>query len=199
VIRLRWTTLSVVGYALAATISVALLGVIARPLGPIAGGMVFILAFGCVFGVTIAIPAILGAPPGVVRRREWILLSAIGASIGFALAAFAGERLGDVVSPTGNIIIGGATIQILSGATLGLTIGVAQSRALDRSLGIGRRWILATIVGTGLGYGAATGVLELLDVEILRANLIPSFGAIVGLSVGVAQGFVLRSRPGDRS
>jgi hypothetical protein len=187
-----------VGYALGATVSVALLGAIARPLGQIAGGMLFILAFGCVFGVAIAIPLLLGAPRGAVRPGEWLLFTAVGASVGWALAALVGERLADVVSPTGNIIVGGGTIEILSGATLGLMIGVAQSRVLDRSLGIARWWIVASTVGTGLGYGAAAAVLELLDVPILRANLIPSFGAIVGLCVGVAQGLVMRSRPGDR-
>lgn len=198
VIWLRWTALSTIGYALGATASVSLLGLIARPLGQIASGMAFTLAFGCVFGIGVAIPLLLGAPRGFVRQGEWILLTTVSASIGFALAALVGERLADVISPTGSIIIGGGTIQILSGATLGLSISVAQSRVLDRSPGIGRWWILASIIGTGLGYGGAAAVLELLDVGILHANLVPSFGAIVGLLVGSAQGLVLRSRPSHR-
>jgi hypothetical protein len=199
VIWLRWTALSAVGYALGTTVSVGLLGSIARPLGQIAGGMLFLLAFGWVFGVAIAIPPLLGSPRGAVRRGEWIAFTTVGASIGFALAAVVGERLADVVSPTGSIIVGGGTIQILSGATLGLATGVAQSRALDRSLGIGRWWILASTAGTGLGYGAAAGVLELLDVRILHENLIPSFGAIVGLLVGMTQGLVMLGQTAVRS
>ncbi|GAC1506688.1 MAG: hypothetical protein NVS1B3_06480 [Candidatus Dormibacteraceae bacterium] len=191
---LRWTVLTAIAYALAASASVSLLGRLGRQLGPIADGMISILAFGCVFGAVVAVPPLLGVPRGV-RRRDWLLGTTVGATAGFALAALVGERLGNAVSPTGNIVIGGAAIQILSGATLGLTMGAAQARAFDRSLRLDRRWLVATMVATGLGYAAATGALELLEIGILRANLIPSFGVIVGLFVGIAQSLVLRSRP----
>ena len=48
------------------------------------------------------------------------------------------------------------------------------------------------MVGGALGYGAAAAVLELFDLPVLKANLVPSFGAILGLFVGVSQGLVLR-------
>ena len=187
---LRWTALTTVGYALGATVGVGLLNAFARPFGLVAGGIPFILVFGCVFGAAVAVPQVLGAPRVVAHPVPWILLSALGSAAGFALAALVGERLGDALSPTGNIIIAGGAIQGLSGATLGLAMGVAQSRA-GRAPGLAGRWILATVIGTGLGYGAAAAVLELLEVEILRANLIPSFGAIVGALTGLAQAAVL--------
>jgi len=171
-------------------VSVALVGATGRPLGAVLGGLIFIALFGAVIGIGIGI-AQLPALPRAVPRRAWLVGSAIGASIGFVLASVVGEQLGNLVSPTGNIVIGGGAIQITSGAMLGLGLGVAQWRLLRRPLAIGRAWLVASVIGTGLGYGAAAAILELLEVPILKMNLIPAFGAIVGILTGIAQGAVL--------
>jgi hypothetical protein len=47
---------------------------------------------------------------------------------------------------------------------------------------------LTSGVGAALGYGVAPAALELFDVPVLKASLVPSFGATLGLFVGVAQG-----------
>ena len=52
-------------------------------------------------------------------------------------------------------------------------------------------WLLTSAVGGALGYGVAAAVLELFEVPILKTNLVPSFGAILGLFVGVSQGLVV--------
>jgi hypothetical protein len=72
-----------------------------------------------------------------------------------------------------------------------------QWLVLRRLVDVGRWWIAASAVGAGLGYASAAAVLELLEVPVLKAALIPSFGAIVGLFTGAAQGVTLwRVRPG---
>jgi len=191
---IRWLAASVVGYALGTTISVAVVGATARPLGAALGGTVSVALFGAVIGACLAIPQFIALPRGAVRLPVWILACALGAAAGFTLASFVGESLANVISPTVIVVIGGGAIQVGSGAMLGLGIGFAQWRVLRPLLPAARWWIVASVVGAGLGYGAATGVLELLDVPVLKSSLVPSFGAILGLVVGIAQGLVLRRR-----
>ncbi len=188
-----WLAASIVGYALGTTISVAVVGA-SRPLGGALGGTVSVAVFGAVIGTCLAVPQFIALPRGAVRLPTWILACALGAAAGFVLASFVGEILANLISPTVIVVIGGGAIQIGSGAMLGLAIGFAQWRVLRSLLPAARRWIVASMVGAGLGYGAATGVLELLDVPVLKSSLVPSFGAILGILVGVAQGLVLRRR-----
>ena len=111
--------------------------------------------------------------------------------------------LGNAIDPQVNLVVGEGTIENLAGAVLGVATGLAQWSVLRR-LGILPRlrwWLLATAFGLGLGYGSAEAVLELFEVTILKANLVPVFGAIVGLFLGVAQAIALRApvRSGRRS
>jgi len=178
---------TIVAYALGVTIATKVLGAIPPPFGAVLGGMAAIALFGVVFGAAVGVVqlvALRGA--GRVRSGPWTVTTMLGGAVGFMAAALVGETLGDLISPTGSIVIGGGTIEITSGAVLGLAIGVAQSSIARR-----RAWILASAVGAGLGYGAATAALELLEVPVLKANLIPAFGAILGLFIGLAQGVVL--------
>src|SRR5207244_12518364 len=127
---------------------------------------------GAVIGLGVVAAQFPALPPGAVRRDRWRAGTLVGSAIGFTIAAIVGEYLGDVISPTGNIVIGGGTIEITSGAMVGLGIGVAQWRLLRRPLALSRAWLVASVIGTGLGWGAAAAVLELLEVPILKVNLI---------------------------
>ena len=180
----RWPAATIVAYALAAVTSVALLN-LARPLGGVLSGVIFIALFGAEFGAVVAIVQYLGLARRANATR-WVVFSALGGAAGYVLAALVGEALAAVISPTGSIVVGGGAIQDLSGAALGVCIGLAQSRAL----GLGRWWVVATAVGLFLGQGTAAAVLELLEVAFLKGNLIPSFGAILGLFTGIAQAVV---------
>lgn len=194
-IRIRWIAASIVGYAVGATLGTVLAGAIARPLSPLAGGMIVVFVFGAVVGVTIGIAQLLALPRSLVAGPRWILMTLLGAAVGFSAAAVVGELLGDVIDPTVTVAIGGGAIQITSGAAVGLGIGSAQWFVLPPDLRRGPSWIVASAVGAGLGYGAAIGLLELVEVPILKTNLIPSFGAILGLFVGAAQAL---AQPGGR-
>ena len=189
-----WIAATTTGYAVGITLGVNLVGATARPLGPALGGLAFIALFGAVIGLGVGVAQFPALPRGAVRLDRWLAGTLVGSAFGFTIAAIVGEYLGDVISPTGNIVIGGGTIEITSGAMVGLGIGVAQSRVLRRPLGLERAWIVASVIGTGLGWGAAAAVLELLEVPILKVNLIPAFGAIVGILTGLAQGVALGSR-----
>ena len=190
---LRWLAFTIVAYAAGASLAVAAMNAFARPMGPLGGGGPFIFLFGAVVGIAVGSVQYLGLWRRVALAA-WLGASALGAAVGYVLVAIVGEQLGRVISPTGNIVIGGGTIQDVSGLVLGLAIGVAQWRVLRGPLGMGRWWIVATAIGVSLGYGTAAAVLELLEVDVLKVNLIPSYGGIVGLGAGIAQAIVLRSR-----
>jgi hypothetical protein len=195
VTAIAWIGTTVAGLALGVTVSTALLGAGGRPLSPVLGGLLVVALFGAVIGAILGpvqLLAIRRAP-----RRMWIAATALGSAAGFAGAAVVGEQVANVISPTTNIVLGGAVIQISAGAIAGLGIGSAQWLVLRRPLAMSRWWIAASAVGAGLGYASAAGVLELLEVPVLKAALIPSFGAIVGVFTGAAQGLTLwRVRPG---
>jgi len=192
---IAWIGTTVAGLALGMTVSTTLLRAGGRPLSQVLGGLVFVALFGAVIGAILGLVQLLA-----IRRvpwRMWIAATALGSAAGFAGAAVVGEQVANVISPTTNIVLGGAAIQISAGAMAGLGIGSVQWLVLRRPLDVSRWWIAASAVGAGLGYASAAGVLELLEVPVLKAALIPSFGAIVGLFTGAALGLTLwRVRPG---
>jgi hypothetical protein len=187
--RLEWFIAAVIGYALGMAASVAIVGAIARPLSPALGGLVYVALFGAIVGVGVAFPQFFVLPRGAVSPGAWIAITALGAAAGFALASFVGEILGNVIPYTVGLILGGGSIQGVSGAMVGLGIACAQRLVVPT---LGRRWIVATVVGVGLGYAAAAGALEFVEVAVLKANLPASFGAIIGIFVGIVQLLVIR-------
>ena len=122
------------------------------------------------------------------------MATADGGGLGLAVASVVGETLANLIDPGVNLILSEGVIQCTSGAAVGLGIGAAQWLVLRPVIPTGRQWILMTTLGGAAGYGIAAVLLEVIDVEILRAAIVPSFGAILGVLIGVAQGLVLRSR-----
>jgi hypothetical protein len=188
---LGWFVATVVGYALGMGVSVALVGTIARPLSPVLGGMLYVALFGAIIGLGVGLAQMFALPRRAVTPFAWIAATVVGAAAGFALASLVGEILGNVIPYTAGLIIGGGTIQGITGAMVGLGIGSAQQRVAPA---LGPRWLLATVVGVALGYAAAAGALEFLEVPILKLNLPASFGAFVGVFAGIAQSIVMRRR-----
>jgi hypothetical protein len=175
-------------------VSVALVGAIARPLSPVLGGILYVALFGAIIGLGVGLAQLFALPRGAVTPVAWIAATVVGAAAGFVLASLVGEILGNVIPYTAGLIIGGGTIQGITGAMVGLGIGSAQRRVVPA---LGPRWLLATVIGVALGYAAAAGALEFLEVPILKLNLPASFGAFVGIFAGIAQSIVMRARPGS--
>jgi len=187
-----WTAATTVGLSLGTTVSTFLVGATARPLSPLLGGIIFVLSYGVLIGIVVGLTQCLAIPRGTAGWKMWILATPLGAGAGYVLASVVGEILGNTIDPSLNVVIGEGAIETVSGAVVGLGIGFAQWLVLRRGLSHGRWWIVASVVGGALGYGAAAAALELFDLPVLKANLVPSFGAILGLFVGVSQGLVLR-------
>ena len=191
-----WTAVTLIGFAFATTVGT----LAAAPLGSlhaILGGMFFLIAYGAVLGAVLGLVQLT-----VIRRRavwsSWIVASVLGFAVGLPVMALVGDALGKAVDPLVNLYVGEGTIQDLSGATLGLIVGVAQWLALREGLPRRRGWLIGSAVGTAIGYGIAAALLEGFEIDLLRASLVLWFGATVGLFMGLAQGIVL-ARVGARS
>jgi hypothetical protein len=189
-----WIGVTTIGYALGMTMSTLVVEALGRPISPVLGGIAFVLMYGAVIGMVLGVAQFMALPRGDVSWERWIVATTVGAAVGFALAALVGEALANVIDPKVNLVIGEGTIEDLSGAMVGLAIGTAQWPALRRVVPGPRWWIIASVVGVALGYGTAEAVLELFELTVLKSALVPSFGVIVGVFVGVAQALVLRLR-----
>jgi hypothetical protein len=191
---IAWIPATVVAYAVGLGFSTWLVGTTARPLSGVLGGILFVLFYGAAIGVVVSAVQLAVIPRGGVSWRAWIGSTLIGAALGLALGSVVAELLANLIDPSVNLILSEGAIQCSSGAIVGLGIGIAQWRVLRPVMPKGRRWILMTAVGGALGYGLAAVVLELIEIAPLRAALVPSFGGILGLFIGAAQGLVLRAR-----
>lgn len=133
--------------------------------------------------------------------RRWVVANAVGECVGLGLTG--------LVAGTAVLLLGSrwavlsAAAVIASGAVEGTVVGAAQWRVLGAPLGIGaRRWILATVVGALLAWGA--GVTPMLLVAgadmggggepgiVLQLVLAAGLGLIAGPVLGGPQALALR-------
>lgn len=189
-----WVPVTIVAYAVGVAVSTWLVGLTARPLSGVFGGILFVLLYGAVIGLGVSAVQLVAIPRGTVALRTWLGATVIGGALGLAVASVVAEFLADLIDPSVNLVLGEGVIQDTSGAVVGAAIGSAQWLVLRPLMPKGRRWILMTALGGALGYGFAAILLELIDVAPLRAALVPSFGAILGAFIGAAQGLALRAK-----
>jgi len=193
--RIAWALATAVGVAAGGTVSSFVVTVVGRPLSPLLGGLVNVLLYGALVGSVTGVVQLAVLPRGASRWYAWLLASVIGFGAGYLVASLVGEALGNAIDPKLNLVVGEGTIEDTAGAVLGLAVGLMQWRVLRRVVPRLRWWLLASAVGVGLGYGSAAAVLELFEVAVLKTNLIPAYGGIVGVFLGVAQAIALRSAP----
>jgi len=186
-----WIVTTVLGYALAIGAATLVMGAPARALSSLLGGLVYLAVYGAVVGIVIALVHFAALRGRAIAPVSWIAASALGLAVAFPVMAVVGEQLGNAIDPLLPVALGEGVIQVLSGATLGLILGFAQWRVLRPFLPGRPSWLIASAVGAGIGYGIAAAALELFEIELLRANLVLSFGAMVGLFLGAAQALAL--------
>jgi len=112
-----------------------------------------------------------------------IVFSWIGlALVAFPVAGYAGWGVGGHVD--------GVTPSLIGGAITGAGIGLVQWLFLRRDLDVSPVWILATSVAlaVGLAIGAAVVGYD------TTASELAIMGAISGVPIGIAQGFLLRDK-----
>ena len=186
-----WVVTTVLGYALALGAATLVMGVPGRALSSLLGGLVYLAVYGAVVGIVVALVQLAALRGRSIAPVSWIATSALGLTVAFPVMAIVGELLGNAIDPLLPVALGEGVIQDLSGATLGIILGIAQWRVLRPLLSGQVSWLIASAIGAGIGYGIAAAALELFEIEFLRANLVLSFGAMVGLLLGVAQAVAL--------
>lgn len=191
--RVGWAIATTIGWALGFVLANLISAAIARPLGAILGGLLFVAFYGAVVGLIVAIAQWLAMPRGAVRWHRVVLATVAGMAIGLVATSIVGELLGNAVDPLVNVIVGEGLIEDTSGAVLGIAVAIAQWLALREVLPRARWWIAATAIGAGLAYGTGSALLEVFELPLLKTNLVLTFGATLGLFVGIAQAFVLVS------
>jgi hypothetical protein len=109
---------------------------------------------------------------------SWIGL----ALLAFPLAGYAGWGVGGHVDDVMPALIGGAIT--------GAGVGLVQWMFLRRDLDMGPVWILGTSVAFAVGLVIGSTVV---DFKVTAGDL-ALMGAITGAPIGIAQGFLLRSK-----
>ena len=107
----------------------------------------------------------------------WVLLSAVGGGVGFALGLAAAEAVSRILArPVFEAVLYGI---------LGTSVAILQWLVLRAHVPQASRWVLASAVGWTL-VGALADLVE------IRAGLMALWPAIVGAAVGAFQWLVLR-------
>jgi len=189
---MRWAVATAVGWIVGTLVATFVMGTVGRALSGVAAGLIYLAAYGAVIGAFVAAAQIFAAR---ALDRAWIARSVIGFAVGYVVAAFVGELLGNIVDPLLPLLVGEGSIEDISGATLGIAIGLAQLVLVVSVSDRRRGWVVATAVGPGLGYGSAAGLIDFVGGPVLKASVPATFALILGLFVGVAQALVLRGSP----
>jgi hypothetical protein len=132
-----------------------------------------------------------------IRITEWTSLTTVGLAGGLVAGLLVGMPLGQVVNAM--IVTGVVT------GVVGAVLGTFQAISLRRLLTRPWWWILATIVGLGIGLAAAVVFVEQIGILIsgerpqiaqltapMRALSFVAVGLVAGTLLGTAQAFVFR-------
>lgn len=128
-------------------------------IGGATSGIVSQSVFGAVVGASV------GALQWLVLRRQvsragwWILATALGIGVGFALIRAA--------TPAVSRVLGGGPIYgLANGVLVGILVGTLQWLVLRRQVSRAGWWVLASAVGTGVGFALDQVVGQLVSVAM---------------------------------
>jgi hypothetical protein len=190
---IQWIAATAAGYALGMMLSSYLVGSTLRPLGPILWGILNVLIYGAVIGISLGIIQSVVMPRELLPIRAWILATLAGSATGFAVAAVVCEALGNSMDPTKNNVLGQGAVSATAGILIGLANGLGQWYVLRQRLPRARGWIMVSVIGATLGTVMSAVLLGLFELPLLRAAPNLSVGAILGLFTGILQGLFLWS------
>ena len=189
---IQWILATAAGYALGMMLSSYLVDRALRPLGPILWGILNVLIYGAVIGVSLGIFQFVVMPRELLPFRGWILATLAGLAIGFAVAAIVCEALGNAMDSTKINVIGEGVVSATAGVIIGLANGLGQWYVLRQRLPrVG--WIMTSVLGTMLGTVMSSVLLGLFELPLLRDSPNLSVGAILGIFTGIFQGLFLQS------
>jgi hypothetical protein len=134
----------------------------------------------------------------LIRTVEWIFLTTVGLAGGIIAGLLLGMPLGQKIA---NAMVTTAAVTCIVGGVLGSSQAIGLRRRLRNPLW----WIVATIIGTGIGLAAGVVAVEQVGIlttgnrpniahlnAVMRAASLVAVGLIAGTFLGVAQWLVLR-------
>ena len=134
---------------------------------------------------------------GGIKIAEWTSLTTVGLAGGLIAGLLVGMPLGQIV----NAMIVTAVVTGVVGAVLGTFQAISLRRLLTKPWW----WILATVIGLGIGLAAAVVFVEQIGILIsgerphiaqlsapMRALNFVAVGLVAGTLLGVAQALVFR-------
>ena len=143
-----------------------------------------------VFVDGVIIGSALGIAQGLVVRRRfapigwWVLLSIVGFGVGKGLPDAANAGLSGVVGYG------------LTGAVIGLSVGIAQWFVLQRRVPQPAWWVPANVVAWALGWAIIGSAEAAIGWPSLQVYVVGAIGAAVaGLITGLTLVSLSRSRP----
>lgn len=190
---IQWIAATATGYALGMMLSSYLIGNALRPLGPILWGILNVLIYGAVIGISLGIFQFAVMPRELLPFRVWILATLAGSAVGFAAASVVCEALGNAMDSSKINVLGQGAVSATAGVLIGLANGLGQWYVLRQRLPRLRGWIMASVLGTTLGTVMSAVLLGLFELPLLRDSPNLSVGAILGIFTGIFQGLFLQS------
>jgi hypothetical protein len=128
----------------------------------------------------LVIGSAMGIAQGLVLRKHitpmlpWVVISIIG----FGIGKFVADAVGPALPGVGAVL--------LSGAIIGLAVGLVQSVILRQRFSIGPWWIVANVLAWAAGWSLIS-VADGPDVSIAVAYGVGALGAaLVGVITGIA-------------
>jgi hypothetical protein len=132
-----------------------------------------------------------------VSTIQWTMFTALGLATGLVAGVLLGMPLGQIV----NAMIVTAAVTCIAGAILGGFQAISLRRVLRRPIW----WIVATVIGLGVGLAAAVVTIEQTAILLTghrpqlahlttfyRAISFIALGLVAGTILGIAQSLVLR-------
>ena len=141
-------------------------------------------------GDGLVIGAGVGIAQGLVLRRQtgrfgsWVLLS----SLGFGIGKLAGETIAQGMTA--------ALGHLVTGAVIGVAVGIAQWLILRRHVARAEWWVLANVAAWAVGWSVISLVEGAEDIATLIVYLIGGSGAaLAGIITAYALLRLRRARP----
>ena len=192
---LGWIIANAAGYAVGIALWQSAYPAVRPMLSAAPGGIVLIAGFGATLGFCAGLAQALILRQDAGRAGVWVLATALGGAVGFAIGARVSATVNDVLEPRVGIPLTDAVLLLTFGAIVGACFGAARWLILRARGVLLSRWMLATTIGLMIGYPLAVGVLELLP-ELDQPWVGVAFGACAGATTALIEWLIMRRHSG---
>jgi hypothetical protein len=190
-----WIIANAAGYAIGIALWQSAYPALRPTLNAAPGGILLVAGFGAALGFCTGLAQAISLRHDVARAGVWVLATALGGAVGFALGARVSETVNGALEPRVGIPLTDAVLLLAFGAIVGACFGAARWLILRAQGFLVSRWVLASALGLMIGYPLAVGVLELLP-ELDQPLVGVAFGACAGATTALMEWLFVRRQIG---